>query len=354
MTASGCHRSRRALPGVLPGGAQGCGGAVEARLRDAGRLVQAVLGLGLDVELDAEVVAQPGHLVAAGSGAAEQFLVGHRFRLGGLHGRLLFLRRLGHVQGGRIEGSAFPDHAEVVAQAADGVVRQQRLGPVEAGDGHQGQDARDQQVQGREKQRGQPRRHHRGKAHDGGHEQRDDHKAHEHHGADGQPGHNTDLDALDLELGGRQLKFVAELAGKQPVRQPRLVDQGRGGPRGRRVEPVRSGFCHGQPPSSADPGGPPHPKLPSADPPMTTGESATRDTAKPAPCRTPRGPRGEPPGGRAGGATRPGPKNVPERKESRPHWGRDSCLGSPDWTRTSNPSINSRMLCQLSYGGMKR
>jgi 8-oxo-dGTP pyrophosphatase MutT (NUDIX family) len=25
--------------------------------------------------------------------------------------------------------------------------------------------------------------------------------------------------------------------------------------------------------------------------------------------------------------------------------------GSPDWTRTSNPSINSRMLCQLSYGG---
>ena len=26
--------------------------------------------------------------------------------------------------------------------------------------------------------------------------------------------------------------------------------------------------------------------------------------------------------------------------------------GSPDWTRTSNPSINSRMLCQLSYGGM--
>lgn len=25
---------------------------------------------------------------------------------------------------------------------------------------------------------------------------------------------------------------------------------------------------------------------------------------------------------------------------------------SPDWTRTSNPSINSRMLCQLSYGGM--
>src|SRR4028118_1090822 len=25
--------------------------------------------------------------------------------------------------------------------------------------------------------------------------------------------------------------------------------------------------------------------------------------------------------------------------------------GSPGWTRTSNPSINSRMLCQLSYRG---
>ncbi len=25
--------------------------------------------------------------------------------------------------------------------------------------------------------------------------------------------------------------------------------------------------------------------------------------------------------------------------------------GSSDWTRTSNPAINSRMLCQLSYGG---
>ena len=24
---------------------------------------------------------------------------------------------------------------------------------------------------------------------------------------------------------------------------------------------------------------------------------------------------------------------------------------SPDWTRTNNPAINSRMLCQLSYGG---
>ena len=30
-----------------------------------------------------------------------------------------------------------------------------------------------------------------------------------------------------------------------------------------------------------------------------------------------------------------------------------SCfMRSPDWTRTSNPSINSRMLCQLSYGGI--
>jgi hypothetical protein len=28
-------------------------------------------------------------------------------------------------------------------------------------------------------------------------------------------------------------------------------------------------------------------------------------------------------------------------------WG----LCSSDWTRTSNPAINSRMLCQLSYGG---
>jgi hypothetical protein len=26
-------------------------------------------------------------------------------------------------------------------------------------------------------------------------------------------------------------------------------------------------------------------------------------------------------------------------------------LCSPDWTRTNNPAINSRMLCQLSYGG---
>jgi hypothetical protein len=25
--------------------------------------------------------------------------------------------------------------------------------------------------------------------------------------------------------------------------------------------------------------------------------------------------------------------------------------GSSDWTRTSNPAINSRMLCRLSYGG---
>ena len=25
--------------------------------------------------------------------------------------------------------------------------------------------------------------------------------------------------------------------------------------------------------------------------------------------------------------------------------------GSPEWTRTTNPAINSRMLCQLSYGG---
>ena len=31
-------------------------------------------------------------------------------------------------------------------------------------------------------------------------------------------------------------------------------------------------------------------------------------------------------------------------------WG----FGSSDWTRTSNPSINSRMLCRLSYGGPSR
>ena len=28
-------------------------------------------------------------------------------------------------------------------------------------------------------------------------------------------------------------------------------------------------------------------------------------------------------------------------------------LGSTDWTRTSNPPVNSRMLCQLSYGGWR-
>jgi hypothetical protein len=28
--------------------------------------------------------------------------------------------------------------------------------------------------------------------------------------------------------------------------------------------------------------------------------------------------------------------------------------GSPEWTRTTNPAINSRMLCQLSYGGPNR
>ncbi len=27
------------------------------------------------------------------------------------------------------------------------------------------------------------------------------------------------------------------------------------------------------------------------------------------------------------------------------------CRGSPGWTRTNNPSVNSRMLCQLSYRG---
>ena len=31
---------------------------------------------------------------------------------------------------------------------------------------------------------------------------------------------------------------------------------------------------------------------------------------------------------------------------------RNAC--SPAWTRTRNPSVNSRMLCQLSYGGLPR
>jgi hypothetical protein len=30
-----------------------------------------------------------------------------------------------------------------------------------------------------------------------------------------------------------------------------------------------------------------------------------------------------------------------------------SDMSSSGWTRTSNPSINSRMLCQLSYRGMR-
>ena len=30
----------------------------------------------------------------------------------------------------------------------------------------------------------------------------------------------------------------------------------------------------------------------------------------------------------------------------------EGMCGSPNWTRTNNPSINSRMLCQLSYGGL--
>ncbi len=33
------------------------------------------------------------------------------------------------------------------------------------------------------------------------------------------------------------------------------------------------------------------------------------------------------------------------------YWPSDLGLCSPDWTRTSNRPINSRMLCQLSYGG---
>ena len=32
--------------------------------------------------------------------------------------------------------------------------------------------------------------------------------------------------------------------------------------------------------------------------------------------------------------------------------GPDPLRGSPGWTRTNNPSVNSRMLCQLSYRGL--
>ena len=40
-----------------------------------------------------------------------------------------------------------------------------------------------------------------------------------------------------------------------------------------------------------------------------------------------------------------------------PLWWEGRCLwlgvrSSPDWTRTSNPLINSQMLCQLSYRGL--
>ena len=44
-------------------------------------------------------------------------------------------------------------------------------------------------------------------------------------------------------------------------------------------------------------------------------------------------------------------EQIKQEPQRRSLWG--SCfIGSPDWTRTSNPSINSRMLCQLSYGGI--
>src|SRR6476619_1492351 len=43
-----------------------------------------------------------------------------------------------------------------------------------------------------------------------------------------------------------------------------------------------------------------------------------------------------------GGSTRTGPS----RDETGPF-----CAGSPGWTRTNNPPVNSRMLCQLSYRG---
>ena len=44
-------------------------------------------------------------------------------------------------------------------------------------------------------------------------------------------------------------------------------------------------------------------------------------------------------------------EQIKQEPQRRSLWG--SCfIRSPDWTRTSNPSINSRMLCQLSYGGI--
>ena len=53
------------------------------------------------------------------------------------------------------------------------------------------------------------------------------------------------------------------------------------------------------------------------------------------------------------------PRRVVTALESRRENGKASelcseafTICSPDWTRTSNPSINSRMLCQLSYGGL--
>ncbi|CAD5945139.1 protein of unknown function [Streptomyces sp. KY75] len=51
-----------------------------------------------------------------------------------------------------------------------------------------------------------------------------------------------------------------------------------------------------------------------------------------------------------------GPSGVPERH--RPGTRKRTPKGplpfrSPDWTRTSNPPVNSRMLCQLSYRGSR-
>jgi hypothetical protein len=41
-----------------------------------------------------------------------------------------------------------------------------------------------------------------------------------------------------------------------------------------------------------------------------------------------------------------------KRAASRVHLGSSRIVRSPGWTRTSNLSINSRALCQLSYGGL--
>ena len=68
--------------------------------------------------------------------------------------------------------------------------------------------------------------------------------------------------------------------------------------------------------------------------------------------RTRRNPKGAPQRSRrVEWLLRSSPRNVYSKNPGTKF--RGSCyICSPDWTRTSNPSINSRMLCQLSYGGL--